>query len=103
MQELAPGTETINFREADVRKTLKDITDGRGPDVGIEAAGFHYVKGILHKVQSTVQSLLSCDKHGYLTISRPAYNSEPNANGAARPRCQRLRHYSRMRQHPDVM
>ena len=52
MQELAPGTETINFREADVRKTLKDITDGRGPDVGIEAAGFHYVQGILHKVQS---------------------------------------------------
>lgn len=71
MQELAPGTETINFREADVRKTLKDITDGRGPDVGIEAAGFHYVQGILHKVQFTVKSLLLCDKHGYLPTSPP--------------------------------
>ena len=88
MQELAPGTETINFREADVRKTLKDITDGRGPDVGIEAAGFHYVKGILHKVQSTVKSLLSCDKHGYLTTSPLACISQANANSAARPRCQ---------------
>jgi threonine dehydrogenase-like Zn-dependent dehydrogenase len=65
MQELAPGTETINFRVADVRKTLKEVTDGRGPDVGIEAAGFHYVQGLMHKVPSTAVSLLSCNRRGY--------------------------------------
>jgi threonine dehydrogenase-like Zn-dependent dehydrogenase len=55
VKELAPGTETINFRQADVRKTLKEVTDGRGPDVGIEAAGFHYVQGIMHKIETKLK------------------------------------------------
>jgi NADPH:quinone reductase-like Zn-dependent oxidoreductase len=50
-QELAPGTEAIDRRNADVRETLKAITNNHGPDVGIEAAGFHYAKGLAHKVR----------------------------------------------------
>ena len=49
MQEVAPGTETIDRRNINVGDTLKKMTDNHGPDVGIEAAGFHYAKGV-HKV-----------------------------------------------------
>ena len=48
-QEVAPGTETIDRRNTNVGDTLKKMTDNHGPDVGIEAAGFHYAKGV-HKV-----------------------------------------------------
>ena len=62
-QELAPGTEVIDRRNADVRETLKGMTNNHGPDVGIEAAGFHYAKGIVHKVWCAQQS--ECrNRHG---------------------------------------
>lgn len=50
-----PGVETINFDlDKDVTKKLKEITDGRGPDVGIEAVGLHYTKSLAHKIQTTL-------------------------------------------------
>ena len=45
-----PGLQTINFREhADVGARLKKLIP-QGPDVGIEAVGFHYAKGLMHQV-----------------------------------------------------
>ena len=39
--------------------TLKKMTDNHGPDVGIEAAGFHYAKGV-HKVCNAPASIPGC-------------------------------------------
>ncbi|KAF8068252.1 fdh [Scenedesmus sp. PABB004] len=53
-----PGVETLDFGQRDTLAALKEMTagePGRGPDVCIEAAGFHYAKSLLHKLEMAVQ------------------------------------------------
>ncbi|MFL5759425.1 MAG: zinc-dependent alcohol dehydrogenase [Thermomicrobiales bacterium] len=49
------GAETINFDESEPTKTLRELTEGRGPDVCIEAAGFRYARSLRHKVQQKLK------------------------------------------------
>jgi threonine dehydrogenase-like Zn-dependent dehydrogenase len=46
-----PGVETVNFDKVDVVKTLKQMTDGHGPDAGIECVGMHYTKTTMHAAE----------------------------------------------------
>ncbi|CAF1048528.1 unnamed protein product [Didymodactylos carnosus] len=48
-----PGIETINFSKRSTLEQLKELVPN-GPDVGIEAVGFHYARSILHKAQMLV-------------------------------------------------
>ena len=43
-----PEVQTINFEKQNVKETLTEMT-GDGPDVGIEAVGFHYTKELSSK------------------------------------------------------
>ncbi|HEX8440054.1 zinc-dependent alcohol dehydrogenase [Archangium sp.] len=42
--------ETLNFKEEDIVPTLKEMTDGRGPDVCIDAVGMEAEGSKLHSV-----------------------------------------------------
>jgi threonine dehydrogenase-like Zn-dependent dehydrogenase len=44
------GALTINFDKQDVMKTIQQLVPG-GPTVCIEAAGFRFLKGVLHKIE----------------------------------------------------
>jgi len=85
--------ETINFDEADVYKTLQELTKGRGPDrcidaVGCEAHGGGSFDAVVDKVKAAVmlttdrahvlrQAIMCCRKGG--TISVPgAYVGFPD-------------------------
>ena len=46
-----PGLKAINFAKEKVYDTLMAATDNHGPDVAIEAVGFHYCKSWLHTVE----------------------------------------------------
>lgn len=48
-----PKVETINRNDKKVYSALRDLFP-HGPDVAIEAAGFHYVPNPLHKVEVAV-------------------------------------------------
>jgi threonine dehydrogenase-like Zn-dependent dehydrogenase len=51
LQEKVPGTEIINFKkDTDVVGKLKEMTE-HGPDVAVEAVGFHYTKTWAHRLQ----------------------------------------------------
>jgi threonine dehydrogenase-like Zn-dependent dehydrogenase len=45
-----PEVQTINFEKQNVKDALTEMT-GDGPDVGIEAVGFHYTKELSSKIQ----------------------------------------------------
>lgn len=49
-----PGLETVNFAEKKVMETLKEMTGGHGPDVAIEAVGFHYCKSWTHAIETAL-------------------------------------------------
>lgn len=54
LQSKLPGLETINFKDVDTFKALREMTanePGHGPDVVIEAVGFHYCKSWLHSIE----------------------------------------------------
>lgn len=42
--------ETINFKDEKVYDRLREMFE-HGPDVGIEAVGFHYCKSWTHSIQ----------------------------------------------------
>ncbi len=48
-----PGVETLDFGEHDTVKRLKELVPN-GPDVCIEAVGFHYAKSLMSKVEMAV-------------------------------------------------
>lgn len=48
-----PGVETLDFGEHDTVKRLKELVPN-GPDVCIEAVGFHYAKTLMSKVEMAV-------------------------------------------------
>lgn len=51
LQKIVPGAKAINFEEdKDVVKAIRDIVPG-GLDASIDAAGFRYTKGLVHKAQ----------------------------------------------------
>ncbi len=77
------GAEVINFREADVLETLKDMTAGRGPDVCIDAVGMEAnstgIEDVYDKARQAVrmesdrpaalrQAIMACSKGGTLSI-----------------------------------
>jgi threonine dehydrogenase-like Zn-dependent dehydrogenase len=49
------GAHTVNFDHVCVEDALCDLTNGLGPDVGIEAAGFRFPKTFLHKIAQMVK------------------------------------------------
>jgi len=49
------GAEAINFHEDEPVKTLRELTQGRGPDVCIEAVGFRYSRSLRHTVQKKMK------------------------------------------------
>jgi threonine dehydrogenase-like Zn-dependent dehydrogenase len=49
------GIETINFENQNVYDELMGFTNGLGPDIGIECAGFRYAKTLVHKFQQQVK------------------------------------------------
>lgn len=52
------GAETVNFREVDdIVATLKEMTDGRGPDVCIDAVGLEADGSVLHEFVGRVAML----------------------------------------------
>ena len=48
-----PGVELLDFGEHDTVKRLKEMVPN-GPDVCIEAVGFHYAKSLMSKVEMAV-------------------------------------------------
>ena len=79
-----PYLQLLNFDETkDVVKALKDMAP-HGPDVCIEAVGFHYAKSLVDKIQMALmletdpasmlnEMILACKKRGRLSIvSTPA-------------------------------
>lgn len=48
-----PGVELLDFGEHDTVKRLKELVPN-GPDVCIEAVGFHYAKSLMSKVEMAV-------------------------------------------------
>jgi len=74
-----PYLELLNFDDTkDVVKSLKERT-GHGPDVCIEAVGFHYTKTLADKIQMALmletdpasmlnEMILACKKRGRLSI-----------------------------------
>jgi threonine dehydrogenase-like Zn-dependent dehydrogenase len=76
--------ETINYEEADVRETLKDMTGGRGPDHCIDAVGMEGhapgVWGAYDKVKTSLmmetdrpialrQAILACRSGGTISVA----------------------------------
>ena len=71
--------QLLNFDDTkDVVKSLKEMT-GHGPDVCIEAVGFHYTKTLADKIQMALmmetdpasmlnEMILACKKRGRLSI-----------------------------------
>jgi threonine dehydrogenase-like Zn-dependent dehydrogenase len=73
------GATTVNFDDEDVLDRLDELTEGRGPDVCIEAVGFRYVKSFHHRVQKTLkvetdsidalnECIRACRKYGWVSI-----------------------------------
>ncbi len=74
-----PYLELLNFDDTkDMVKSLKEMT-GHGPDVCIEAVGFHYTKTLADKIQMALmletdpasmlnEMILACKKRGRLSI-----------------------------------
>lgn len=52
-QEKLPGVEVINYKEKNTLKALQEMVPN-GPDVSIEAVGFHYCKSWLHSIETTL-------------------------------------------------
>src|SRR3712207_2555050 len=52
------GAETINYEEADVLDTLREMTAGRGPDACIEAVGMeaHHPTALVHSYDRAKQA-----------------------------------------------
>ena len=78
------GAETINYEEADVRETLKEMTGGRGPDHCIDAVGMEGhmpgVAGAYDKVKTIMmmetdrpvalrQAILACRSGGTVSVA----------------------------------
>jgi threonine dehydrogenase-like Zn-dependent dehydrogenase len=76
--------ETINYEEADVRETLKDMTGGRGPDHCIDAVGMEGhapgVWGAYDRVKTSLmmetdrpialrQAILACRSGGTISVA----------------------------------
>ena len=71
--------QLLNFDDTkDVVKSLKEMT-GHGPDVCIEAVGFHYTKTLADKIQMALmletdpasmlnEMIMACKKRGRLSI-----------------------------------
>lgn len=51
---LGADIHTINFKDTNVIKTLKELTE-EGPDVCIDCTGSHYATNLLHKVEYALQ------------------------------------------------
>ena len=78
-KEKLPYIETLNFDETkDIVKALKEMIP-HGPDVCIEAVGFHYTKSLLDKIQMALmietdpasmlnEMILACKKRGRISI-----------------------------------
>ena len=49
--QTAPGVETINFGQKKTVDALHELVPN-GPDVVIEAVGFHYTNSMIHKVRN---------------------------------------------------
>ncbi len=49
------GAEAISFDEDEPVKTLRELTQGRGPDICIDASGFRYARSLHHKVQRALK------------------------------------------------
>lgn len=74
-----PYLQLLNFDDTkDVVKSLKEMT-GHGPDVCIEAVGFHYTKTLADKIQMALmmetdpasmlnEMIMACKKRGRLSI-----------------------------------
>lgn len=90
-----PYLQLLNFDETkDVVKALKDMAP-HGPDVCIEAVGFHYAKSLVDKIQMALmletdpasmlnEMILACKKRGRLSIvSAPASGLVLRASGAS--------------------
>jgi threonine dehydrogenase-like Zn-dependent dehydrogenase len=53
------GAETINYEEADVYETLREMTAGRGPDACIDAVGMEaHAPGILYAYDRVKQAMM---------------------------------------------
>jgi threonine dehydrogenase-like Zn-dependent dehydrogenase len=53
------GAETINYEEADVFETLREMTAGRGPDACIDAVGMEaHAPGILYAYDRVKQAMM---------------------------------------------
>jgi len=53
------GAQTINYEEADVLETLKEITGGRGPDACIDAVGMEaHAPGLLYAYDRAKQAMM---------------------------------------------
>jgi threonine dehydrogenase-like Zn-dependent dehydrogenase len=53
------GAQTINYEEADVLETLKDITGGRGPDACIDAVGMEsHSPGVQYAYDRVKQAMM---------------------------------------------
>ena len=86
-----PYIQTVNFDETkDLVKTLKDLAP-HGPDVCIEAVGFHYAKSLVDKLQMALmletdpasmlnEMIMACRKRGRISIvsvcSRPSCHNQ---------------------------
>lgn len=73
------GAAPVNFDHEDVIERVQALTDGRGPDVCIEAVGFRYVKSLHHRIQKTLkletdsidalnECIRACRKYGWVSI-----------------------------------
>jgi hypothetical protein len=52
-----PPLQTINYSTTKVDAKLREMfPEMHGPDVSIEAVGFHYAKTLIHKVEQKVSS-----------------------------------------------
>src|SRR5258707_10068411 len=53
------GADTINYEEADVLETLKELTGGRGPDACIDAVGMEaHAPGMAYAYDRAKQMLM---------------------------------------------
>ena len=53
------GAQTINYEEADVLETLKEITGGRGPDACIDAVGMEaHAAGVVYAYDRAKQAVM---------------------------------------------
>jgi threonine dehydrogenase-like Zn-dependent dehydrogenase len=83
MAQQAGNTKVINYEEADVVETLRDLTGGRGPDACIDAVGMEAhgttIDAVYDKVKQTLrmetdrptalrQAIQACRKGGTVSI-----------------------------------